>query len=142
MRSFIVNTNETRRPGAWRDMLNDRSMGKASVYYHRRKSICRISIGDYVYLYQTGIGVIAKGVAISEWRSADCDGIPDNERYVMLEFCWALDQHDWNQNAPRAPDINQRTSITRHFTQAVFEIDEEMARVIDSVFEARSASDG
>ncbi len=89
---FIVNTNKTYMPDAWKDMLNDGLTGKASAYYGRKNSVCRISRDSRVYLYHTGVGVIASGVATSDYTATDYEGDKNEEFFVPLEFDWALDE--------------------------------------------------
>ena len=139
MSDFIVNTNESYRPGAWRDMLNNRLTGKASAYFHRRESVRKILKCDYLYLYQTGVGVIAKGVATSGYKKAECDGVADEEYYVPLKFCWALDESEWEQKAPTAREINQTMGTQHRFRHTVFEIT-DMAHGIDCIFEGKTGS--
>ena len=138
MRYFIVNTNESYRPGSWKEMLSDRSTGKASAYHHRKGSVSRISKGDYVYLYHTGVGVIAKGITTSACKSAKCDSVADGECYVQLQFCWVIEKEDWRRQAPRASDINSTMGTQHRFRYTVFEI-KDMSCVIDCIFEERGS---
>ena len=138
MRNFIVNTNESYRPNSWMDMFKE---CKASAYHHRKDSVCRISKDDYVYLYHTGVGVIAKGVATSDCKSAKCDGVIDGEYYVQIRFFWRIDYGDWKMKAPTAAEINQKMSAQHHFRHTVFEIS-DMAHVIDCIFEEKGSRTG
>ena len=134
---FIVNTNKTYMSDAWKDMLNDGSKGKASAYYGRKNSICRISKGSRVYLYHTGVGVIAAGKTISEYKSTEYKGDEDEEFYVPLEFDWAFDEGEWNTRAPKAWEINNKWNSSHRFRQTAFAITEEMADAIDSIVNER-----
>ncbi len=134
---FIVNTNKTYMSHAWKDMLHDRSTGKASAYYDRKSSVSRISKGSRVYLYHTGVGVIACGTASSGYRKTDYQGDVNEEFYVPLkfvEFGWALDESEWEDRAPKAWEINRKCNSSHRFRQTVFAITKEMADTIDSIF--------
>ena len=130
---FIVNTNKSYMPDAWKDMLNDCSEGKASAYYDRKNAVRRISTGAYIYLYQTSIGVIAKGVATSEYRKAEYDGDKNAEFYVPLRFEWALQEHTWDEKAVQAWEINEQLNSSHRFRGTVFAITKDMTSVIDSI---------
>lgn len=136
---FIVNTNKTYMPDAWRDMLGDSLTGKASAYYGRKGSIRNISKGSHIYLYHTGDGIIAKGVATADYQSTACAGDEDKEFFVPLKFEWALPEDKWNEKAPKASQINQQLGSGYRFRQTVFAIPKEMAEAIDSIYEDKKA---
>ena len=145
---FIVNTNKTYMPNVWEDMLNDCSTGKAAAYYDRKYSVCRISKGSRVYLYHTGVGVIASGVATSGYEKADYqldkDAQPDKdaEFFVPLKFDWAVDESQWDAKVPKAWEINKRLNSSHRFRQTVFAITEDMANAIDCIAKKKSVSTG
>ncbi len=131
---YVVNTNKTYMPDAWKDMLKDGTDGKASAYYVRKNSVGSISKDDRVYLYHTGVGVIASGIALSEYGTTDYGDDKDEEYYVPLKFRWALpDETLWDQTAPKAWEINGRCNSGHRFRQTAFSISEEMADAIDSI---------
>ncbi len=132
---FIVNTNKTYDSNTYKDMLGDFLKGKASAYYDRKFSVCRISRGSQVYLYHTGVGVIAKGVSTAEYQKAAYDDVEDEEFFVPLKFDWALkDEGDWEKKTPTAGEINSRLDSGHKFRQTVFSITPEMANAIDSIY--------
>ena len=135
MNYFIVNTNKTYMPDAWMDMLNNRLTGKASAYYDRKHSICRIPRDSSVYLYHTGVGVIAKGVATADSQMADYQGDENAEFYVPLNFSWTLDEDEWSRRAPKAWQINRRMNSSYRFRQTVFSVTQDMAEAIDFIFQ-------
>lgn len=134
---FVVNTNRTWMENAWRDMLGARETGKAAAYYDRKWSICNISENSIVYLYHTGVGVIAKGKATGSFKKATYANDVDEEFYVPLEFEWAVDENDWDRHAIRAWEINSRLNSGHRFRQTVFTVSEEMARAIDELAEEK-----
>lgn len=136
---FIVNTNRTYMDDAWRDMLGDGKKGKAAAYYDRKNAVRRISKGSTVFLYHTGVGVIAKGKAIGGVQVTDYGGDTDEEFFVPLQFEWALPSSEtWSSHAPKAYEINASTGASNRFRQTVFNASEEMRDAIQAVWVARN----
>lgn len=133
-RIFIVNTNKTYMPDAWKDMIGNCQTGKAAAYYDRKFSVCRISSGSRVYLYHTGVGVIAKGVATDDYQKTAYGDDEDEEFFVSLKFDWGLTKNEWNEKASQPWQINQRLGSGYRFRQTVFEITQDMANAIDDIY--------
>ena len=131
---FIVNTCSKYSRDAWRDMIENK---KASVYGHRRFDIDRIAKDDTVYLYHSGTGVIAKGVAVSDFKASKCD----EEHFIEMRFDWSLDESEWEENAPKAREINRALNSNNRFRRAVFPIPEEMAEAIDKIFKDKKINE-
>ena len=130
---FIVNTNKTYDSNAWQSMLNN---NKASAYGARKWTVWQISKSSLVYLYHTGVGVIAKGKAKETYRKND-----DEEFYVPLEIGWKLeDATEWPDKAPKAWEINREMKSGHRFRQTVFSISKEMAEAIDKIAKRRGAT--
>lgn len=129
---FIVNTNKTYDSNAWQDMLNN---NKASAYGTRKWTVWQISKSSLVYLYHTGVGVIAKGKAKEPYRKND-----EEEFYVPLEIDWKLeDEKEWANKAPKAWEINREMNSGHRFRQTVFSISKRMAEAIDEIAKERGA---
>ena len=129
---FIVNTNKTYDSDAWLDMLNN---NKASAYGARKWTVWQISKSSLVYLYHTGVGVIAKGKAKETYLEND------EECYVPLEIDWKLeDEKEWEDKAPKAWEINQQMNSGHRFRPPVFSISKKMAEVIDELAKRRGAT--
>ena len=139
---FIVNTNKSYMADAWKDMLNDHSTGKASAYYDRKNSVCRISKGSHIYLYHTGVGVIASGIATSSYKKVDYEDDEDAEFLIPLEFYWAIDESQWDARSPKAWEINMKLNSCYHFRNTVFAITQDMADAIDSIAKEKGISFG
>ncbi len=132
---FIANTNKTYMPDVWKDMLSE---GKAAAYYDRKHAVCSLSKGSVVYLYQTGVGVIAKGVAKSGFLKRDFEGDENAEYCVPLNLEWALpDEEQWGAKAPAAWAINRKLNSGYRFMQTAFQISKEMAAAIDEIAEQK-----
>lgn len=139
-RYFVVNTNKTYMPYAWKDMLSVDSetgeaaeLGKAAAYYSRKYPIGNIPKRSTVFLYHTGVGVIAKGTSTNHREKADFHGDQDEEYFVPLKFDWALREDQWNHLAPKAREINRRLDSGHRFRQTVFAIGQEMADAIEDI---------
>ena len=130
---YIVNTNVSHIPDAWKEMIGDHKTGKAATYYDRKEAVCRIQKRSIVYLYHTGIGVIAKGESTSMFQEGNGERYGDEEYYIPLDFEWAYGKDEWNSKAPTALEINQRLGTGHKFRQTVFSIDKEMAGKIDEI---------
>ena len=129
---FIVNTNKTYMPDAWEEMILKQ---KASAYYDRKYSINNIPSQSCVYLYHTGVGIIAKGISKSARQINDKGEHKGEEFFVSLNFEWKLEKDEWSTRAPTAGEINYKLNSGHRFRQTVFGISSEMANAIDSIFE-------
>ncbi len=102
---YIVNTNKTWMEEAYNDMLENK---KASAYYDRKWSIKNIHKGDTVYLYHTGVGIIACGKAEDDYKSKEINGDPDEEFFIPLKLEWKIDPVSEINMAVAAWEINER----------------------------------
>jgi len=133
---YCVNTNSTYMEDAWREMLNK---GRASAYYDRKYAVAGIPKGSTIYLYQTGVGVIAKAKTTGTHHFSDYEGDADEECFVPLAFDWKLDNpEDWSR-AVRAWEINNELGTGHKFRQTSFGVSAEMARTIDSIWETKNS---
>lgn len=118
---FVVNTNATYMDHAWLEMLGDGKRGKAAAYYDRKNAVQRIGKGSTVFLYHTGVGVIACGKATGNVQVTSHQGNAGEEYFVPLEFEWALlDPNTWPDQAPKANEINAAIQASNRFRQTVF----------------------
>ena len=136
-RCFIVNTNKTYMPDVWEEMISEQ---KASAYYDRKYSINNIPSQSRVYLYHTGVGVIAKGISKSTRQINDEGEHKGEEFFVSLDFEWKLEKDEWNVKAPTPREINYKLNSGHRFRQTVFAIPSEMAKAIDSIFEKKKGN--
>lgn len=137
---YIVNTNASYMPNAWKDMIGECTIGKAAAYYGRKNDICGIQRGSKVYLYHTRKGVIAKGEATSQYQVGNGEEHGKEEYYVPLQFEWAYKENEWESKAPTALEINQSLGTGHRFRRTVFSIREEMAAKIDEIMERKQRS--
>lgn len=128
---YCVNSNATYMEEAWRDMLSKK---RASAYYDRKYAVASIPKSSIVYLYHTGVGVIAKGKSTSTYQKAPCDGNTDEEFYIPLDFEWRLDDpNEWHR-AVKASEINNELGTGYRFRQTSFGLSAEMAKTIDAIW--------
>jgi hypothetical protein len=81
--THILNTNYSNNPIHTEDMLNEQ---KAAAYYPGwREKIEKFQKGDTVFLYKSGYGIIAYGVATGKLMKKDCDGYHNYEYYMKLD---------------------------------------------------------
>ena len=133
---YIVNTCAAYHPDAWMDMVGDFSTGKAVAYGGRKTAVCRIKPGSKVYLYQNGVGIIAKGESTSLFQEG-VGKYGEEEYYVPLKFDWAYEQKEWPSKVPTAQEIRQRLRQSSKkeivFLNTVCLIDKERATKIDDI---------
>ena len=131
---FIVNTNLTWSKTNYREMLDQE---KAAAYSDRKQGITNIRRGDTVFLYHTGVGVVAYGKAQGKYETADIGDAKDEEYFVPLKFDWKFDPDVDSGKAVRAWQINNKLNSRYAFRQTVFAIPEEMAEVIKKLIDER-----
>lgn len=124
---FIVNTNLTWCKTCCREMLEQE---KAAAYYERKYGIARIKRGDTVFLYHTGLGVVAYGKAIDDYKVIDRSGNKDEEYFIPLRFDWKIDPDSEREKAVRPWKINEKLGTRHAFRQTVISIPEKMAEVV------------
>ena len=127
---YIVNTNKTWMEEAYKDMLDSQ---KAAAYYDRKWSVGNIRKGDTVYLYHTGVGIIACGKAIDDYKSKEINGDPDEEFFIPLKLEWKIDPVSEQKMAVAAWEINEKMQSGHRFRLTVFSITEDMANVINEL---------
>jgi len=115
---FIVNTNISHSEKDDRDMLKEK---KAAAFFDPwKKSMKRIQLGDRVFLYRSGTGIVARGLAKDRYKRKAYHDNPedaDEEYYVELKnfvIC----------KSPLTPsDIKNKTGIDYRFMKTCFAID-------------------
>ncbi|MDO5714677.1 MAG: hypothetical protein Q4Q07_09620 [Tissierellia bacterium] len=81
--TYILNTNYSNNTKNTEEMLRDK---KAAAYYPGwREKIEKLQKGDMVFLYKSGYGIIAYGIASGKLEMQDCDGHPNYEYFMKLD---------------------------------------------------------
>ncbi|MCT4594209.1 MAG: hypothetical protein N4A57_08080 [Anaeromicrobium sp.] len=82
-RVYIINTNFNNNTICENDMISNK---KCSAYCDPWKYyIDEIEPNDIVFLYKSGEGIIARGVATGIVEKADYDGVENDEHYMHLD---------------------------------------------------------
>jgi len=133
---FVVNTNKTYMPDAYKDMV---TMRKASAYYGNKYSISGIKSGNIVCLYHVDTGVIGIGKAKTDYQICEIDGDEGEEYYVPIDFEYLVDiqQEDWQQKAIHPWEINGHFNTGYRFRQTVFQLPFEYAKFIRTQFKEK-----
>lgn len=120
---FIVNTNKTYDPDAYKDMVINK---KASAYDIRKSLIKKIKAGNTVCLYHVGVGIIGIGKAKTDFQKNK------NEYFVPIDFDYLVDikQGNWRKQAVTAASINNEFKTSHRFRQTVFTLPKKYERFI------------
>lgn len=124
---FVVNTNKTYDPNAFRDMLDK---DKVATYADSKHAITAVPKGADVCLYHTGLGVIAIGKAKGGYRTAGYHGDPDGEFFVPCEFEYKVYPDQEPNKAVPAWEINQEFGTGHRFRLPVFTLPAEFGAFI------------
>ena len=119
---YILNTNYSHNPQHTGDMLREH---KAAAYYPGwREKIERLQKGDRVFLYQSGVGIIACGVASGKLEKRDCDGHKD------YEYCMRLEKFQVLTSPLTASRMKEVTDQGLSFRQTLCAVSEECAALL------------
>lgn len=133
---YIVNTNVTYMPDAFKDMLDK---NKAAAYGDRKNAADAIQRGDRVFLYHTGVGIIAVGRALDHVRIAACGNDPDGEHFVPIRFDLHADPVATPWKCVPAWEINQALGACYRFRRTVFSVESDMADKIEELLRKKHA---
>lgn len=117
---YIVNTNIANDKQDEHDMLTN---GKAAAYFDPwKQTIKRIQQGDRVFLYSSGTGIIARGIANSRYKRKDYH---DNPEHKDEEYYIELKNFAKCSNPLSASEIVKITGVNFRFMKTCFAIDKE-----------------
>jgi hypothetical protein len=115
--SYILNTNFSNNEKHTEDMLSEQ---KAAAYYPGwREKIKKLQKGDIVFLYKSGAGIIAFGIATGKLEKQDCDDHSDYEYYMKLDIFKKL------RRPFSASEMKTVAAQGFNFRQTMFSISEE-----------------
>ena len=117
---FILNTNTKDGEQDERDMLTEqKAAAYDSPWIHK---IEKLQKGHYIFLYSTGKGIIAKGIATGKLLKKDHDYRNEEEYYMKLNDFEILEE-------PISPsEIKRIANVNYRFMQTMFSIDEETGK--------------
>lgn len=125
---YIVNTNIAYSKTNYKEMLNE---SKAAAYGDKKTSVNKIKKGDKVFLYHTGVGIIACGKAVSNYKVKENN---DEEHFIELKFEWKIDPDKEPDKAVKSYEINSTLTTGHRFRSTCFAIDEKMEKAIASLY--------
>jgi hypothetical protein len=119
---YILNTNIKNNTESHDDMLSN---AKAAAYYDPWKyKIERLKKGDTVFLYQSGVGIVAFGDADGKLRKAAYEENPDEEYSMKLNKFQRLSR------PLSASEIKSITGIDYRFMTTMFGVDADSGKKI------------
>ena len=131
---YILNTNYRNDPDDHADMITH---GKAAAYFDPWKhNIDRLDKGDTVFLYQSGVAIVAMGKASGRLEIAPYQGNAehaDEEHFMSLEAFQRIDP------PLSASEIKTITETDYVFMRTLFSVDEESGELLREHVNNRSA---
>jgi hypothetical protein len=122
---YILNTNISNDRTDHEDMLTNH---KAAIYFGPGKyRIARLTKGDVVYLYQSGVGIVAMGKADGKLVKAPYHGNPE---HADEEYSMKLVGFRKVDPPMAAVDIKSTTGVDYRFMQTMFGLDTEAGKAI------------
>jgi hypothetical protein len=122
---YILNTNSASDQRDHEDMLAN---GKAAAYFDPWKfKIERLKKGDVIFLYQSGVGIVAVGEADGNLKKQPYHGKPENtdEEYFMKL------RHFESVSPPlKAAEIKRITGIDHRFMSVMFGLDVDSGKTL------------
>lgn len=122
---YILNTNIQGGDYDEIDMLKNH---KAAAYFDPWKNkIEQINKGDKVFLYRSGVGIIAKGIATGQ---IDKSSYQNNPKHPNEEYSMRLNHFKVLDKPIRAFEIKSISGVNYRFMQTMFSIDKETGEKI------------
>jgi len=124
---FVLNTNIGNNVKDHDEML---AVGKAAAYFDPWKvKIERLAKGDVVFLYQSGAGIVALGIADGKLQKAPYQGNPD---HPYEEYSMKLLQFQGVFPPITASEIKRVTGNNYRFMSTLFGIDADSGKALRS----------
>ena len=117
---YIFNTNIKHGSQDETDMLENKKV--ASYFVPWKFKIEHLNKGDKVFLYRSGTGIVAKGIATGK---IDKRSYRDNPEYSNEEYSMKLSKFKVLDNPISASEIKKTSGVNYVFMQTMFSIDKE-----------------
>ena len=114
---YVVNTNKKNNPNNTLEMITEQKV--AAYYPGWREKIKKLQKGDTVFLYESGVGIIAYGNASGKLEKRPCDGYDD------YEYNMHLDEFVELSKPVSASTMKEITGCGFNFRQTMFSISNE-----------------
>lgn len=122
---YILNTNIRNSQEDHQDMLRN---GKAAAYFDPWKfKIQRLAKGDVIFLYQSGIGIVAVGEADGRLQKAAYHGNPE---HAEEEYFMRLQRFQRVSPPITAAEIKKLSGVNHVFMGTMFGLDAENGKAI------------
>jgi hypothetical protein len=122
---YILNTNIQNGKEDDEEMLRE---GKAAAYFEPWKyKINYLRKGDTVFLYRSGVGIVAKGIATGEVRAKK---YRDNPEHEDEEYYQKLKNFKILAKPISAGEIKKIGETSYVFMQTMFGIDEDTGKML------------
>ncbi len=119
--NYILNTNYSNSEKSHNEMLNQK---KAAAYCGGwKEKIAKLQENDVVFLYQTGVGIVAYGKADGKLCKKEWDGIEDDEYYMELKDFYIL---------PKPISASEMKRLAKKgfaFRTTMYSIDDETTKI-------------
>lgn len=118
--SYILNTNYGNDPKDDEEMLSSQ---KAAAYFDPwKRNIEKLQKNDKVFLYRSGEGIVAIGLASGQLEKKPYQG---NPKYENEEYCMKLSRFKKIKKSLNAAEIKRITGVNYRFMQTMFRVDKE-----------------
>jgi hypothetical protein len=120
---YVLNTNARHYERDHEDMLTGR---KAAAFFDPwKRKIERLGTGDTVFLYRSGIGVVAVGEASGKLQKRPYH---DDPAFPEEEFSMELNRFQLVDPALPAAEIKEVTGVNHRFLGTMFNMGDEAGR--------------
>lgn len=117
---YILNTNYSNDSSDDDDMINNQ---KAAAYFDPwKRNIEKLKKGDKIFLYRSGEGIVAMGIASSKLEKKPWHG---EDKHKNEEYCMKLDKFRKLKKPLSASDIKKITGVNYRFMSTMFAVDED-----------------
>lgn len=115
---YILNTNYSNDPADDKDMINNQ---KAAAYFDPwKRNIEKLEKGDKIFLYRSGKGIVAMGIASGKLEKKPWHG---EDKHKDEEYCMKLDKFKKLKKPLSASDIKKITGVNYRFMSTMFAVD-------------------
>jgi len=129
---YIINTNYRNDPND-HDMMLHKQVA-AAFFTPWKEKIARINKGDVIFLYQSGIGIVAVGVANGKLQKRAYQGNPE---YIDEDYSMPLNKFELVESPITASEIKETCGVNYRFMSTLFSIDAEAGRKLETVIRSQ-----
>ena len=117
---YILNTNYSNDPTDDKDMIDNQ---KAAAYFDPwKRNIEKLKRGDKIFLYRSGEGIVAMGIASGKLEKKPWHG---EDKHKDEEYCMELDKFKKLKKPLSASDIKKITGVNYRFMSTMFAVDKD-----------------